>query len=464
MKKTNTTFRRQKAKNGTPPIQVVNPSAAGMDIGSEEHFVAVPEDRDPQPIQRFKCYTSDLLRMAEWLKSCGVTTVAMESTGVYWIPAFEVLEQAGFQVLLVDARHVKNVSGRKSDVSDARWIQQLHSFGLLSGAFRPTGEIARLRAYWRQRGGLVEACSRQIHLMQKALEQMNVQLHKAVSDITGVTGMSIIRKIIEGQRDPHALAELRQRGVKRTEAEIAEALNGNYRPEHVFALQQALSAFDFFQGQIQECDRETQAYMATLALDKPAPETTSRSRRRYRRKNQAYFDLGAELHRIVGVDLTQIEGLDALTTQTVITECGLDMSPFPTEKNFVSWLGLCPNNRKTGGVIRSRRTRKVASRAATALRVAAQSLSNSKSALGAFLRRLKIRIGAAKAITATAHKLARIIYRLLKYGEAYVALGEERYKAQQHERSLKSLRRHAKSMGYALVDTTTGVLIEGGVS
>jgi transposase len=463
VKKTNTMIGGKTAGKRTARVPLVNPDAAGIDIGSEEHYVAVPEDRDPQPIRRFKCYTSDLKRMAEWLKACGIKTVAMESTGVYWIPTYEVLEEAGFEVLLVDARHVKNVSGRKSDVSDARWIQRLHSFGLLSGAFRPANEIVPLRAYWRQRSGLVEACSRQIHLMQKALEQMNVQLHKAVTDITGVTGMSIIREIVEGKRDPQTLATLRQRGVKRTEAEIAEALNGNYRAEHIFALRQALAGFDFFQRLIEECDHETQAYMATLAPEKSVPERQSRKQRQRRRKNQAHFDLAAELHRIVGVDLTQLEGIDALTTQTLITECGLDMSRFHTEKHFASWLGLCPNNRKTGGVIRSRRTRKVASRAATALRVAAQSLSNSKSALGAFLRRLKTRIGVGKAITATAHKLARIVYRLLKYGETYVALGEERYKAQQHERSLKSLKRQANSLGFALIDTTTGTVLDGGV-
>jgi transposase len=456
MAKGNTKWRSQR-EGKAEGLTTVNPDAAGIDIGSQEHFVAVPEGRDAHAIQRFGCYTDDLLRMAQWLKACGIKTVAMESTGVYWVPVYEVLEESGFEVLLVDARHVKNVSGRKSDVSDARWVQRLHSFGLLSGAFRPEREIVRMRAYWRQRGGLVESCSRQIHLMQKALEQMNVQLHKAVKDITGVTGMSIIRKIVAGERDPHALAAMRQKGVKKSEAEIAQALCGNYREEHVFALTQALAGFDFFQKQIEECDQETQAYMATLMPEKSSPNPPTPPKRR--RKNQAHFDLRAELQRIAGVDLTRIEGIDALTAQTLITECGLDMTRFPTDKHFASWLGLAPNNRKTGGVIRSRRTRKVKSRAARALRIAAQSLSRSKSALGAFFRRMKARLDAPKAITATAHKIALLVYRLLKHGEAYVAKGQEQYETMQRERTLKSLRRNAMAMGLQLLDTTTGALV-----
>jgi transposase len=459
VKKANTRQRDMNVR-GMP---VVNPDAAGIDIASEEHYVAVPEGRDPQPIRRFRCYTSDLIRMATWLKECGVKTVAMESTGVYWVPAYEVLDQAGFEVLLVDARHVKNVSGRKSDVSDSRWIQQLHSFGLLSRAFRPSDEIARLRSYWRQRMGLVEACARQIHLMQKALEQMNVQLHKAVTDITGATGMAIIRKIVTGERDPHALAALRHAGVKRTEEEIAEALNGNYRTEHLFALEQALAGFDFFQRQIEECDLKIKAYMATLPNRKPACEVAPKQKR-YRRKNQPHFDLAPELYRISGVDLTQVEGIDALTAQTFIAECGLDMSRFATEKHFASWLGVCPNNRKTGGRIKSRRTRKVANRAANALRLAAQTLLRSKSALGAYVRRIRARSGAAVAITAGAHKLARILYRLLKFGEAYVSQGIQQYEAQLQQHTLAALQRRARTLGFALVDTTTGALLEGGVS
>lgn len=440
------------------PLALLRPNAAGIDVGSEEHYVSVPPDRDAEPVRRFGCYTSELRRMAEWLKACRIETVAMEATGVYWVPIFEVLEEYGFEVYLVDARQTKNVSGRKTDVVDCQWIRQLHSYGLLSAAFRPQQEIAAMRAYWRHRQGLVESCARQIHLMQKALEQMNVQLHKAVSDITGVTGLSIMRRIVAGDRDPKALATMRQRGVHRSEAEIAEALNGNYRGEHVFALAQAVECYDFLQGQIERCDREIQQCMTGIAT-KTSPPLDSQRSSRQRKKNQPHFDLRVELHRIAGVDLTRIEGIDALTAQTVISECGVDMTRFPSEKNMASWLGLCPNNKKTGGRIHSRHTRRIKNRAADALRRAAQALHRSKSALGAEYRRLSDRLGAPKAITAMAHKLARLIYRLLKHGEAYVSEGLEQYETRHRERALRSLRHHAQELGYDLVLQETGEVV-----
>jgi transposase len=440
-------------------LPVLRPHAAGIDVGSEEHYVSVSPDQDPEPVRRFGCYTSDLRRMAEWLKACRIETVAMEATGVYWVPVFEILEEYGFEVYLVDARQTKNVSGRKTDVVDCQWIRQLHTYGLLTAAFRPEQEIAAMRAYWRQRQGLVESCSRQIHLMQKALEQMNVQLHKAVSDIAGLTGLSIIRRIVAGERDAQALAKLRQKGVKRSEAEIAEALNGNYRGEHVFALAQALESYDFFQGQMERCDGEIQQCMSGIA-SKTSPPMESKPAPRRRWKNQPHFDLRAELHRVCGVDLTRIESIDAVTAQTVISECGIDMARFPSEKNFASWLAVCPNNRKTGGRIRSTRTRRLRkNRAADALRRAAQSLHHSKSALGAQYRHLRARLGAPKAITAMAHKLARLIYRLLKYGEAYVSEGLEQYEARHRERALRSLRNHAQNLGYHLVSQATGEVV-----
>jgi transposase len=439
-------------------LQLLRQHAAGIDVGSEEHYVSVPPDRDPEPVRHFGCYTSDLRRMAEWLKSCRIETVAMEATGVYWVPVFEILEEYGFEVYLVDARQTKNVSGRKTDVVDCQWIRQLHSYGLLTAAFRPQQEIATMRAYWRHRQGLVESCSRQIHLMQKALEQMNVQLHKAVSDVAGMTGMSIMRRIVAGERDPVALAKLRQKGVKRSEAEIAEALNGNYRGEHVFALAQALESYDFFQGQMERCDREIQQCMAGIASKTSPPESEPVLRRRW--KNQPHFDLRAELHRICGVDLTRIESIDAVTAQTVISECGTDMARFPTDKHFASWLCICPNNKKTGGRIRSTRTRgHRTNRANAALRRAAQSLHHSKSALGAEYRRKRARLGAPKAITAMAHKLARLIYRLLKYGEAYVSEGLEQYEARHRERALRGLRHQAQNLGYLLVVQATGEVV-----
>lgn len=439
-------------------LPLLRPNAAGIDVGSEEHYVSVPPDRDPQPVRRFGCYTSELRRMAEWLKACRIETVAMEATGVYWVPVFEMLEEHGFEVYLVDARQTKNVSGRKTDVLDCQWVRQLHSYGLLSAAFRPEQEIAVMRAYWRHRQGLVESCARQIHLMQKALEQMNVQLHKAVSDITGVTGLSIIRRIVAGDRDPKALATMRQRGIHRSEAEIAEALNGNYRAEHVFALAQAVESYDFFQGQIERCDREIEQCLSEIATKSPQPIESKRSSRRPK-KNYPHFDLRAELHRIAGVDLTRIEGIDVLTAETVISECGVDMTRFPSDGHMASWLGVCPNNKKTGGHIRSRHTRRIKNRAADALRRAAQTLHHSKSALGAEYRRLRARLGAPKAITAMAHKLARLIYRLLKHGDAYVSEGLERYETRQRERALRSLRHHAQELGYGLVLRATGEVV-----
>jgi transposase len=408
-------------------------------------------------VRSFGCTTSELKEMATWLKSCGVATVAMEATGVYWVPVYEVLEDFGIEAFLFDSRQTRNVSGRKSDVLDCQWSQKLHSYGLLTRAFRPAKEIASLRTYWRQREGIVDSCSRQIHLMHKALEQMNVQLHKVISDVAGVTGIRILRAIIAGERDPYALARLRHRGVKATEEKVARALEGTYREEHMFALKQALEGYDFFQQQLVSCDQALEAYLAQLP-SAPNPPAVPQARR-YRRKNQPHFDLRTELARIAGVDICQIEGIDALTAQTLISECGIDMSPFPSEKNFTSWLGVCPNNRKTGGRIRSRRTRRVANRAADALRVAAQALHRSDSALGSFYRQMKARLGAAKAITATAHKLARLFYRLMKYGEAYFTQTQAQYEALRRERDLRALQRRARRLGLQLLNTSTGELI-----
>jgi transposase len=382
----------------------------------------------------------------------------MEATGVYWVPVYEVLEDFGIEAFLFDSRQARSVSGRKTDVLDCQWAQKLHSYGLLSQAFRPAKEIASLRSYWRQRQGIVDSCSRQIHLMHKALEQMNVQLHKVVSDVAGVTGMRILRAIVAGERDRYALARLRHRGVKATEEDVARALEGTYREEHMFALKQALQGYDFFQHQLAECDQTLEAYLGQLpsALDSPAVPKA----KQHRRKNQPHFDLRKELARIAGVDVCQIEGIDALTAQTLIAECGIDMSAFPSTKNFASWLGVCPNNRKTGGRIRSRRTRRVANRAADALRVAAQSLHRSDSALGSFYRQMKARHGAGKATTATAHKLARLYYRLMKHGEAYFTQTQAQYETLRRERDLRALQRRARRLGLQLLNTSTGELIE----
>jgi transposase len=454
------TRRRRVPKPGSDNhgFPMLNPNAAGIDLGSRSHYVSVPEDRDTQPVRHFGCYTAQLQEMASWLKSCGIETIAMEATGVYWIPVFEVLESHGFKVLLVDARQVKNLKGRKSDVVDCQWIRHLHSYGLLNAAFRPRAEICQMRAYWRQRCGLVESASRQIQLMQKALEQMNVQLHKAVSDITGKTGISIIRAIVQGERDPHTLAKLRHTRLRASREELAQALTGNYRQEHLFALAQALESYDFIHQQIESCDRRLETYMKALPGKAPGVATTRP--RPARRKNQPHFDLRAEQIRIAGVDLTRIPAIDTLTAQVVLTEVGVDVSSFPKEGNFASWVTVSPNNRITGGKIRSRRTRKSTHPLAASLRVAAQTLSRSKTPLGVLYRRLRARIGAPKAITALAHKLARIIYRMLKYGEEYVEKGQKAVEKQTRQRSLKTLTRIANELGYALILRETGEIFD----
>lgn len=448
-------------KKKSQEMLILNPNAAGIDIGSREHFVAVPEGRDTDSVRSFGCFTPDIHKMAKWLKKCGIETVAMESTGVYWIPVFQILEEYGLEVFLVNARHVKNVSGRKTDVSDCQWLQQLHSFGLLSASFLPEKDIYVLRSYWRHRKSLVSACSREIQLMQKSLEQMNLQLHKVLSDITGVTGMDIIRAILAGQRNPVILAKLRHPLVKSKKEDIAKALTGDYREEHLFTLRQAVEAYDFYQKQIADCDAQISGYMKTFEdksnPEKKRPEVKTATQKR--RKNQPHFDLRTELCRMTGVDLIKIDGIDSMTALTIISECGFDMSQFKTEKHFASWLGLCPNNKITGGKKRSSKSRKVKNRASDALRVAAQSLHKSKTALGAFYRRMRMRLGAPKAITATAHKLARIIYRMLKYGDDYVDIGQEYYENRYKERVLKNLKNRANELGYSLLNIGTGELV-----
>jgi len=460
MKKVTTKVKR-KSRKKAQDFKVVNKNCAGIDIGSREHYVAVPSDRDSQAVRSFGCLTPDLHDMARWLNACGITSVAIESTGVYWIPVVEILEDHDLEVYLINARHVKGVPGRKSDVQDCQWIQQLHSYGLLSSSFRPPPEIQSLRSYWRQRACLVELCSQQIQRMQKSLEQMNLQLHKVLSDITGKTGMAIIRSILKGERDPKVLVQLKHALVKSSDEVLIKALTGNYREEHVFALKQAVELHDTFQNKIAECDSQVQTVMTALESMGDTPKRTTRPKlmTRKRRKNQPNFDLRNHLYQTTGVDLTQIDGIDAMTAQTVISECGFDMTPFRTEKHFSSWLGLCPNNKITGGKVYSSRTRKVFNRVASALRIAAQSLHGSSTALGAFYRRMRTRIGAPKAVTATAHKLAKLIYRMLKYGEDYVDKGQEHYEKQHQERIMKNIKNRAKQLGYQLLNPNTGEVV-----
>ena len=448
---------------GLASMPLLYPDLAGIDIGSRVHYVSVPADRSPDPVRTFGCTTPDLVEMARWLKDCGITHAAMESTGVYWVPVATVLEAEGLRVALVDARESHRLSARKTDVHDCQWIRQLYACGLLRGAFRPASEILPLRSYWRQRQEIVSLCATALHHMHKALELMNLQLHKVVTDIAGATGMRIIRAIVEGQRDPESFLPMVHRACKSAPEEFVKALTGHYAAEHLFALRQALDRYDMYQRQIAELDgelhRATREFASARPRDCGAQEQAQGKPRRGRRKNQCHFDLADEALRMAGVDLTRIEGIDALTAFTIITEQGVDMSPFPTEKHFASHLGLCPDNQITGGRVRKKSTRRVASRAARALRVAAQSLARSKTALGAFYRRIRGRCGAAKAIVATAHKLAKIIYRMLKRGEQYVARGQEEYERKYQERLLKNLARQASRMGCQLIVENSGEVL-----
>lgn len=432
-------------------MSLINLNAAGIDIGHREHWCAVPADRAAKPVQRFGTFTEDLERMADWLKGCGIKTVAMESTGVYWIAAFQILERRGFEVRLVNARHVKNVSGRKSDVLDCQWLQQLHSYGLLNGSFRPSDALCVLRSYLRYRDELVCARSVQCQHMQKALQQMNVQLHQVLSDVTGVSGLRIIEAILQGERDPGKLAALADRRVRANTATIAKAMRGDYRTEHLFVLQCAYELHQTYEKKIHQCDEQIIEQMAQLPDQLGQPLGERKPGRAPIRDRVAGKDLRVELHRWTGVDLTAIEGIGVLTAQVVLSEIGTDMSRWRSEKHFTSWLGLCPDNRISGGKILSCHTRRVVNRVSDTLRMAAMTLQNSKTALGAFYRRMRGRSGAASAITATAHKLARIIYRLLKYGEAYVQKGLEHYEQHYRKRLLHNLTKTAASLGFQLI-------------
>jgi transposase len=434
-----------------PHLQHMNLNAAGIDIGSERHMVAVPEERDTVSVREFGTFTADLEALATWLKHCGVTSVAMESTGVYWIPLFELLERHGFEVKLVDARHVKNVSGRKSDVLDCQWIQQLHTYGLLAGAFRPPDEICVLRSYLRQREMLTQSASMHIQHMQKALQQMNLLLHNVVSDITGVTGMKIIKAILDGERDPRVLARNRDQRCHNTTATIAKSLVGNYREEHLFALRQALDLYETYQDKIADCDqaiiKQVEKQPNSSDEDPPTAAKPVQARDRIR----AGVDVRDLLFKKSGVDLFAIPGLAADTLLTVASEVGFDMAPWKTEKHFASWLSVCPGTKKSGGKVLNNKIKRNPNRATQAFRMAANSLSHSQTALGAFYRRIKARSGGQQAVTATAHKIARIYYAMLTQGTSYVELGQQAYEQRYKERRIDHLKVQAKSLGFQLV-------------
>jgi transposase len=442
-------------------LKQINLNAAGIDIGAEEVYVAVPPDRDPQSVRRFGTFTADFVALVEWLKQCRIETVAMEATGVYWIALYDILEAQGLEVCLVNARHLKNVRGRKTDVVDCQWIQQLHTYGLLNASFRPPAQITALRSLVRHREMLVEYRSAHIQHMQKALIQMNLRLTNVLSDITGVSGMRIIRAILAGEHNPQVLSSLRDERCAKSEAEIAKALEGHYQPEHLFALKQAVELFDVYEQKVADCDAELERMYKSLdpAPHPPAGGVPTKRPSKSRRKNQAHFDLTAALHRVTGLNLTDIDGVDALTVQKVISEIGTDMSPWPTEKHFAAWLHLCPNNQVTGGKIKRRRVQRTQNRVSTALRVAAASLHHSESALGAFYRRIQARSGSPAAITATAHKLARIIYAMLKNNTPYQDEGVQSYELRYRERVIRNLNRQAYRFGYHL-EPFTSVMIQ----
>src|SRR5260370_13441195 len=400
-------------------LEVVHPDAAGMDIGNESHYVAVPPTRDNESVRRFGCTTAELKEMADWLKQCGIRTVAMQSIGVYWIAGYDIVEEAGLEVYLVNARETKNLPGRKSDVPESQWLMKLHTYGLLRNSFRPSQEIRTLRTYWRQRNDLVRAAGRHIQRIQKAMTQMNIQLANVLSDVSGMTGQAIIKAILAGERDPHVLAAFRDHRVKASEEEIARSLEGNWQEDLLFVLQQEQDGYEFCQRQMAECDRRLQQYLKQRE-DRSAganlPEEKRKERLRKKKKgNTPQFDMRVELFRMTGADLTQIDGIDVMTATTILSEVGWDMSKWRTEHHFVYWLRLCPDNRISGDKIIGKGRLPTNNRVTNALRMAASTLRLSNTYLGAQFRRLRTKLGAPVAIKAMAAKLAPLGYRMLPY-------------------------------------------------
>jgi transposase len=439
----------RRLQSESPGLEVVHPRAAGIDVGNSAHYVAVRPDCDPEPVRRFECFTADLHRLANWLQSCGVKTVAMQSTGVYWIPLYDILEEHGFEVYLVNARHTKNLPGRKSDVQESQWLLKLHTYGLLNNSFQPASKIRVLRTYWRQRAQHVSGAATCIQRMQKALTQMNIQLANVISDLSGVTGQMIVRAIVGGERDPRKLAELSHPRIQASRGQIAESLEGNWRQELIFVLQQEIEMYDTYQRRISECDQQLQKHLAAFAdtVPPPAKQELPPKKKGKQNKNNPHFHLADELQRIAGVDLTRIDGVDVMVAQTLVSEVGLDMSRWKTEAHFASWLGLCPDNRISGDKVLARGTRHVVNRAATALRMGASTLLRSQTYLGAQYRRLRSKLGAPKAITAMAHRLARLVYRMLKYGQQYVDKGAEYYEQRNRQQQIEFVRKKAAQLG-----------------
>jgi transposase len=466
---------RSKKSSGRQPQddwEVKHPEAAGIDIGTREHWVAVGRGRAEVSTRRFGTCTPDLDEMIEWLRACGVKDVAMESTGMYWLPVYERLEEAGFEVILADARQTKNTSGRKSDLCDCEWIGQLHTYGLLRAAFRPMDAVCRLRTIERHRKTLVEEAARDVQHMQKALDGMNLHVHHALSNLTGTSGMAMLEAILRGERDPQQLAALADRRVKQSQAQLTAALTGNYREEELFVLSQAMASYRHHQQQISECEEKLlkrlealsalcpeKAEAAAPAAPAPqsapasAPEAAAKKKGpRIRKRSAKEEGLAGLLERILGVDLTVIPGLGVLAVLTLLSEIGSDMSRWRNAKAFASWLGLSPNHRISGGRLLSATSRKVVNRAATALRMAAMVAGKTDTPLGCFYRRKAAQFGAPKAITATARKLACLIYEMISTGEPYRAQDADAYQKRYDEQRIKALRKRVKDLGYELVE------------
>jgi transposase len=444
----------RKIQNADLSLQLVHPDAAGVDIGNESHYVAVPPDRDNQSVRHFGCTTAELRTMAVWLKQCGIRTVAMQSTGVYWIAVYDVLEQAELEVYLVNARETKNLPGRKSDVQESQWLMKLHTYGLLRNSFRPSQEIRTMRTYWRQRKDLVESAGRHIQRMQKTLTQMNMQLANVLSDVSGVTGQAIIKSILAGERNPQKLAAFRDPRVKASEKEIARSLEGNWQEDLLFVLQQEQAGYEFCQKQMAECDRQLEQYLQQMedrSQGALLPEEKRKDRLQKKKGNKPQFNLRQQLFRMSGTDLTKIDGIDVMTAATILSEAGWDMTKWKDEHHFVSWLRLSPDNRISGDRIIGKGRLPTTNRITVALKLAASSLRTSQSYLGAQFRRFRARLDTPVAIKAMAAKLARLVYRMLRYGTKYVDHGAQFYEVQQRIRDIRHLKQKAAKLGFQLL-------------
>jgi transposase len=450
--------RKRSGSRGAPAsqlqLEVVHPHAAGIDVGGSEHYVAIDPRLDEHPVRCFGCFTTDLYRLADWLVENGVRTVAMQATGVYWVSLYEVLESRSMEVFLVNARHTKNLPGRKSDVQECQWLLQLHTYGLLRNSFQPPDEIRVMRTMWRHRAKLVAEAGSCIQRIGKSMTEMNIQLSLTIRDLSGVSGMSIIRAILGGQRDPKKLAELAEPEVKASKEKIAESLRGHWREELLFVMRQQLELYEVYQSKISECDEKLKLHLLGLPPREGAESAPLGPRKKGKRArgNSPKFDLRQHLYRLTGVDWASVDGVDVMTAQTVIAETGVDMSRWPTERHFASWLDLCPTNDVSGGKVIRRGNKKAQNRATAAFRQAATTLIKSNSYLGAQYRRFRASLEKPKAVKAMAHKLARLFYRLLKYGQSYVDKGTEFYEQRYRERQILSVRKRARQLGLQILD------------